>query len=114
MSGNQTSSGNQPSKSKSKVTIDELGIEGDIKKFDATFSVEDDVATLHIDMIEGEITNQFEVFERLKLVAEAKGAKILRVTANIANERLYKVLTARYKLITEGGWDLIEIPLGGN
>lgn len=97
---------------KRPLTTKDLGLKGTLKELKGTFSVSDDVATVWIDMIDGEIKNSFEIIKNLSNTARSHGAKTLRIEARLANERLYNILVKRYGLISEGSLDVITIPLG--
>jgi hypothetical protein len=51
--------------------------------------------------------------DRLLAQAGTAGAEKLRVTASIANEKLLDVLKRRFGFVTEGGLEVLEIPLVG-
>jgi hypothetical protein len=94
-----------------QLTAEDLGIKGSLQELRGTFSLNEGVATVRIDMIRGEITNPFQVVQNLSETARAAGATTLRIEGTLANERLYTVLVRRYAMRTEGGVDCIEIPL---
>jgi hypothetical protein len=62
-------------------------------------------------MIRGDIRNPFQMVENLSATARNLGATSLRIEALLANEKLYAILVRRYGLITEGGKDVINIPI---
>jgi hypothetical protein len=98
-----------------KLTAAEVGLGGQVSSFDASIRVVGDRATVTLDLIvtkSGQI-DAFSVLPKLRTIAESYGAKLLRVDGTFANERLMEVMSKRYKIITEGGKDYIEIVLGG-
>ena len=101
----------QPARGSRPLTAEDLGIKGSLQELRGTFSLNEGVATVRIDMIRGEITNPFQVVQNLSETARAAGATTLRIEGTLANERLYTVLVRRYAMRTEGGVDFIEIPL---
>ncbi len=93
------------------LTQADLGIKGTLQELKGTFSVTDHVATVRIDMIQGQIKNAFQVVENLSTTARASGANSLRIEATVANERLFNILARRYGMTSEGAMDVIVIPL---
>ncbi|MFE0759031.1 hypothetical protein ACFW16_34045 [Inquilinus sp. NPDC058860] len=93
------------------LTVEDLGIVGSIDKLSGTLTVENGVATVRIDMIQGTIRNSTEIVGNLQNLARANGASTLNIQGSLANERLYDVLSRRYGLTTQGGLDTISIPL---
>ncbi|MEO6183401.1 MAG: hypothetical protein ABIP71_09930 [Verrucomicrobiota bacterium] len=73
-------------------------------------SVAGDVATVRIDMIEGEVKNPFEIMKNLSELARQNGAKKLCIEATLASEDLFNILKKRYNL-QEGPPDKITILL---
>jgi hypothetical protein len=93
------------------LTAADLGVKGAIQDLKGSIAVENGVANVRVDMIRGEISNPFEIIKNLSNTARAQGASSLRIEATLANEQLYNVLVKRYGLVTEGGKDIITIPL---
>jgi RHS repeat-associated protein len=93
------------------LTAADLGLAGDIRQLRGTVSIADDVVTVRVEMIDGEIRNPFQVLTNLAQGARAQGANTLRIEGSLANERLYNALVKRYGLTTVGGVDVITIPL---
>lgn len=62
-------------------------------------------------MIRGDVKNPFQIVESLSTTTRNLGANSLRIEALLANEKLYDILVRRYGMITEGGKDVINIPL---
>jgi hypothetical protein len=93
------------------LTNDDLGIQGKVEKIIGTFSIQDGTATVKIGLIKEDIQNPFEIFKNLQNKAIEAGAINLRIEATVVNEKLYNVLTRRYKMQTLGGIDIIDILL---
>jgi RHS repeat-associated protein len=93
------------------LTQADLGINGKLINLRGTFSVTDGVATVRIDMIEGQISNPFQVINSLSKLGLANGASTLRIEATLANERLYNILVGRYGMTSQGAVDSIIIKL---
>lgn len=88
----------------------DLGVKGTLTQLQGSVSVADDVATVRIDMIEGEVKNPFEIMKNLSELARQNGAKKLCIEATLANEDLFNILKKRYNL-QEGAPDKITILL---
>lgn len=93
------------------LTKEDLAVEGELKELRGTFDVQNEIAVVHIDKIDGDIRNPFGVVDNLKKLANAKGASTLRIKGYLANERFMDVLVKRYGLTNVNGIDVIEIPL---
>ena len=92
------------------LTNNDLGIEGNIEDTQGTFSIQDGIAIVRIDFIQGDIKNPFRILSNLQQRAIKSGVSILRIEATVVNEKLYNALTKRYGMKTLGGIDTIEIP----
>ena len=93
------------------IEPEDLGVKGNLEELTGSFSVKDGVATARINMIRGEIKNPFEVINNLSSTARASGANTLRIEGTIANERLHRVLSQRYGMVSKGARDVVVIPL---
>ena len=93
------------------LTASDLGVRGAVQQLEGTFSVEQGVARVRVDMIRGRIENPLQIIRNLESTARASGARSLRIEGTLANPRLYDVLTRRYGLASEGATDTITIPL---
>jgi RHS repeat-associated protein len=93
------------------LTQADLGVKGVLQQLNGTLSVSNGQALVRIDMIRGDIKNPFQMVENLSATARNLGATSLRIEALLANEKLYDILVRRYGLITEGGKDVINIPI---
>ncbi len=92
------------------LTINDLGIEGNVEDIQGTFSIRDGIAIVKIDFIQGDIKNPFRILRNLQQRAIESGASRLRIEATVVNEKLYNALTKRYEMKRSGGIDTIEIP----
>lgn len=86
----------------------DLGLKGAVQELRGTLSLQEGLATVHVDMISGEIKNPFQVVNNILETAKKAGATTIRIEGTIANERLYESLRKRYKLISEGATDYLE------
>jgi hypothetical protein len=93
------------------LTVRDLGARGSIQELTGSVSVVAGRATIRIEMIRGRIENPFEIIRNLARLARAEGARTLRIEGTLANERLYRILTARFGLSTAGAVDFIEVEL---
>ncbi|MCY7368195.1 MAG: hypothetical protein LH474_08580 [Chamaesiphon sp.] len=91
------------------LTTNDLGIEGNIEDIQGTFSMQNGIAIVKIDFIQGDIKNPFRILSNLQQRAIESGASKLRIEATVVNEKLYNALTKRYGMKTSGGIDTIEI-----
>jgi hypothetical protein len=90
----------------------DLGVEGTIYELEGTLSLgSDGIANVRIDMIRADITNPLSVIPNLSNTARQLGAHTLRIDATIANEKLFRVLSRLYDVISEGANEYIVIPL---
>jgi RHS repeat-associated protein len=93
------------------LTQADLGIKGTMREVRGTFSMTNNVATVRVDMISGNIENPLQIIPNLSATARANGATTLRIEGTVANEKLYNILIKRYGMKTNGATDIIEIPL---
>ncbi|MWP63252.1 RHS repeat-associated core domain-containing protein, partial [Gilliamella sp. Pas-s25] len=93
------------------LTPSDLGVKGTLSELDGTFSVNDGIATVRVDMIRGEINNPLRIVNNLIDLAKANGATTLKIEGTIANPKLYDVLQKRYGLTSHGAHDIIIIKL---
>ncbi|OCG46643.1 hypothetical protein A9G35_04690 [Gilliamella sp. Choc5-1] len=93
------------------LTPSDLGVKGRLSELDGTFSVNDGIATVRVDMIRGEINNPLRIVNNLIDLAKANGATTLKIEGTIANPKLYDVLQKRYGLTSHGAHDIIIIKL---
>lgn len=94
-----------------EITPKDLGIKGAVGDLRGRFSLKDGVAKVRINMIEAEIENPLSIINNLKKLAKDSGASTLRIEGTIAYPRLLEVLSKRYKMVTEGGTEFIELIL---
>jgi signal transduction histidine kinase len=66
-------------------------VKGRLSELDGTFSVNDGIATVRVDMIRGEINNPLRIVNNLIDLAKANGATTLKIEGTIANPKLYDV-----------------------
>lgn len=91
------------------LTADDLGIKGQLDELSGTFSVQNGVANVRIDMVEGNISNPLSVVNNIIDTAKANGATSLRLEGTLANDRLLKVMQRRYNATTTDGTEVIEV-----
>ena len=91
------------------LTADDLGLAGKVDELSGSFSVQNGVANVRIDMVKGEITNPFSIVDNLIETAKASGATSLRLEGTLANGRLLGVMKQRYGATTSGANDIIQI-----
>lgn len=84
------------------LTINDLGIEGNIEDIQGTFSIQAGIAIVKIDFIQGDIKNPFRILRNLQQRAIDSGAIKLRIEATVVSEKLYNALTRRYGMKTSG------------
>jgi hypothetical protein len=70
----------------------DFGAAATVKVIRGTIGVENEVATVAIEYVEGNLGNPITALNALKETARRAGAKSLRIEATIANERLEPVL----------------------
>ncbi|MEQ1506802.1 MAG: RHS repeat-associated core domain-containing protein, partial [Myxococcota bacterium] len=84
----------------------------EVSQLNATFTLNEGVATVRVDMIEGQISNPLAAIPALKKLATESGAKTLRIEGTLANEELQSLLRRRYGAVEEGVNDVITFQLG--
>jgi RHS repeat-associated protein len=92
-----------------ELTAGHMGIVGDVQELRGSMSMKSGTMTVRVDMIRGNIKNPLSVINNLKTLASNSGAQTLRIEGTIANPGLYKVLSQRYGLKSEGATDSITI-----
>ncbi|BDA78464.1 hypothetical protein LPTSP3_g13940 [Leptospira kobayashii] len=90
------------------LTQSDIGINGVVR---GTFSMQNKLAKVNIEMIDDNIANPFKIIDNLTSVAKAQGATSLNIEGVLANPRLYDILIKRYNFITEGGKEILRIPI---
>ncbi len=91
------------------LTIDDLGLLGNVDELSGSFSVQNGVANVRIDMIRGEVTNPLSIVDNLINTAKANGATSMRLEGTLANSRLLSIMQKRYNATTSGANDVIQI-----
>jgi len=94
-----------------QLTAGDLGIKGTINQLSGTYSFENGVVTIRIDMIDGEIANPLQIVNNLKSLATTNGANTLKIEGTLANPKLLSIMQQRYGAVTSGANDTITIPL---
>jgi len=95
------------------LTAGDFGLADDaFKELSGTFSVTDDIATVSVDMIEGNLGNGFKALKSLMNTASEAGASTLKIEGRLANENLQNVLQRLGELVTNSdNIDVIKINL---
>jgi RHS repeat-associated protein len=89
----------------------DLGLQGVIKDFSGTISMEGKTAVVQVDMVQGQISNPFQVLNSLKSTASGLGADTLEIRGTIADPQLYNIFVRRYGAVSNGGSETLTIPL---
>lgn len=84
------------------LTAGDLGINGQLDELTGTFTVQNGVANVRIDMIEGTISNPLSVVDNIIDTARVNGATSLRLEGTLANDRLLAIMQRRYGATTSG------------
>ena len=92
-----------------ELTAGHMGIIGEIQELRGSISMQGGTMTVRVDMIRGNIKNPLSVINNLKTLAANSGAQTLRIEGTIANPGLYKVLSSRYGMTSQGAIDSITI-----
>lgn len=95
------------------LTPADLGLEGSVSVLEASIKLDGTRATIYLDYIEtasGKI-DMFSALESASELARREGASELLITGSFANERFLEVMSRRYNIISEGGFEYLLIPL---